>query len=213
MKRSKLFLLPTAMVACTTPILFSCGTKNLDIEGLEDALFHPTEEPDDSKTLAQGIDEMIQNKDEIGLQKEIIYALYANCIFKTLFEKESWPTIDSLYNNNYLVVSANIRKCSLEMEDSGYKISFLGYINFVFFKDYEENETFKKGDFIQITYSINNYHCEITDNVLGGMTVKEYCFGFIQTNKWPAIKYIDSFSGHVEGTNKPDNWHNWTKRG
>lgn len=216
MKRSKLFLLPSTVVACATPILFSCGPKNLDIEDLENALFHPTEEQDNTKTLAEGIAKMVDDKDEIGIQKEIIYALYANYIFKPLDQdlpdgEGHWPTIDELYNDNFLNMSANIRRCSLEIVDSGYNISFLGYINFVFIKDFEGTESFKKGDFIQITYSIDNYHFTISNNALSGRVSEKFCFGFIQTNKWPIIKCINEFSGIISGSNKPHNWHNWTK--
>lgn len=210
MKISKLFLLPTTAVAIAAPMFFSCGKEGWTVEDLEDALFHPLEDEDPNTALAEGIKKMVEEKDNIGLQKEVIYALYANCIFKPVDYYKTWPTIYDLYGENYLSVGANIHKCSLEIEDSGYSITFLGYINFVFVKDYQEGVMFKKGDFIQITYSIDKYHFTISNKALGAEAHEEFCFGFIQTSEWPSIKYIDSVSGYVSESLAP-NWHNWTK--
>ncbi len=210
MKISKLFLLPTTAVAIATPMFFSCGKEGWTVEDLEDALFHPCVEDPDT-TLADGIGKMIEDKDDAGLQKEVIFALYANCIYASLHT--DWPTIDELYNGGFLSLVANIHKCSLEFREKQYRISFLGYINFVFVKPYSDKTIFDQGDFIQITYSIDDYQFTIENKALRGLELSPpVCWGFIQSNKWPLIKYINYVSGYVpEKANQAHNWHNWNK--
>ncbi len=77
---------------------------------------------------------------------------------------------------------ANIRKCSLEIDSTKCNITFLGYINFVFIKDYEANESFAKGDFIQITFSLDNHQFKISNQALTS-TGESICLGIIQSNK------------------------------
>lgn len=213
MKISKLFLVPIATLVCASPVLFSCGKKGMSIEDLEDALFHPIEKKDPDTSLADGIQEMVDSKDEVGIQKEIIYALFAKSVFRQIEDdKGEWPTIYSLYEDKHLGMGANIHKCSLEIDGSRYNISFLGYINFVFIEDWEGNISFKKGDFLQITFSTNNFPFEIDNQALYSPAGEGVCFGIMQSNRWPAMKFINEVGGYLpEMLDQPHNWHNWTK--
>ncbi|MCQ3915225.1 MAG: hypothetical protein MJ195_00180 [Mycoplasmoidaceae bacterium] len=50
-------------------------------------------------------------------------------------------------------MSANINKCSLNIDEGAVYANFFGYVNFIFNKDYVDHKT---NDFIQITIVMDN---------------------------------------------------------
>ncbi|MCQ3907758.1 MAG: hypothetical protein MJ219_03335 [Mycoplasmoidaceae bacterium] len=74
-------------------------------------------------------------------------------------EKLSNSSLTDLYKNNTVEIVTNITKCSLNVIEKQntkeLQSTFLGYVSFVFVKDY--NDSFKKNDYVMITYDIDRF--------------------------------------------------------
>lgn len=217
MKRSKLlFLVPCLTTIASVPFASSCGKKEWTNEDIADAIFAPTHIQNPVK-ITSFIDEF----KKLSLheqQAELIYDLYG-LVNEPIEDVNEGKRFEDLYKNNTVGITSNITRCSLEVKDGKLIANFLGYINFVFLKDYSESE--KKGDYLMITYDI--YNLEVTETNCGLMFIDpkwgpegepEFVIGFIKmkisVDDEEHMIPIPSVNTAVYTTyNCPTNSHNW----
>lgn len=219
MKTSKLLFL-TPCIALTALPITSCGNNNnvLTIENVEQALFKPhmeqTERPEGCNTYIDCLSH-ISDKDR---KTELIYSMFAPLFYVPGLDPFDDETIWDLWKDDKFVVSANISKCSLTVEDNKVYASFVGYVNLVFQKSFEG---FVKNDFLQFTllldneevtpYSSDNWYLHFKNEALVGT---QKCWGFAQIQRDDStylfyLAYLGWEYSTPAFTDFPSHWHNW----
>lgn len=213
MKKSKLLLLtPIAALAAAIPSAASCSKQGWTADDVASAIMDPVNLPEAVPPKDTFI-ESIGTLNERDKQKELIYEMFS------LFTNEvdlavdtSNKTFAELYKDNIVEMVTNISKCSLEIiENQNTKqiqSTFLGYVSFVFIKDY--NDSFKKNDYVMYTIDIDRVIPE-TESWGTEYSIDDYDIGIrkIRSNGYEYLDHIEVV--WTSGENFPPNSHNWKK--
>lgn len=212
MKKSKLlFLLPAATIVATIPSVTSCGKQGWTAEDVAHAIMDPLD-LEQSNPPKDTLIESIETLSERDRQKELIYDLYSEWM-NLPSEKLSNSSLTDLYKNNTVEIVTNITKCSLNVIEKQntkeLQSTFLGYVSFVFVKDY--NDSFKKNDYVMITYDIDRFTPEPLHDWAIKFSPADYDLGIVKyrNNGYEKLFHIDYVSTYEDGI-KP-NSHNWKK--
>lgn len=157
MKKIQLLLLTPCVSLTAIATSCSCNNRNKTAEEIADAIFGPTD-LDQTKlttTFIQAIKDMSGNE----RKDELIYDIYKNCNLPLEFNADS--SLKDLYKNNTVEIQTNITKCSIDFENDKPYATYLGYVSFVFLKDYDEH--LKKDDYIMITLDFKNIELQVNE--------------------------------------------------
>ena len=128
-------IIPTLI---TLPVVLastiSCSPIESEAEKIAKAIFNPAKlDPvETDKTFINNLKSL--SSDE--LNSELIYDLFDFANTDTTYVGK---TISQLYEDGTVAIKTNISKCNLRFDNEKLLADFLGYVSFVFIKQYKEN--------------------------------------------------------------------------
>lgn len=216
MKRGKLLLAIPAIVpiACVA----SCGNNNVMIyEDVEEAIFGPHDgKPETPHPDCATFYDCLDKASDKERRYELLYAIYAPLFYL----KSDIPPFDTtpiydLWKDQTLLFSANISKCSLDVKEDKVTANYVGYINFIFQKDWND---FKINDFMQFTLLLDNEPVTPKSNNwylhFNNMPGTGVCWGFAQIHQGDTSKlfYLEWIGNESDfASDYPLNYHNWVQ--
>ncbi|XQP55369.1 MAG: hypothetical protein ACOQNV_01210 [Mycoplasmoidaceae bacterium] len=161
MKKSKLlFLTPCLTVATIAPVITSCGGKS-EAEQIADYIFGPLSK--DRVHIESSFQDALKGLSSKERQKEQIYDLFAFgfSYFASAYGSFDINELNELYKNNTVGIKSNITQNSLNFDGDTLKGTFLGYVSFVFQKNY--SEIWKTNDYIMFTFNFFNIDVQLNE--------------------------------------------------
>ncbi len=220
MKRSKLLLAtPCVALATITPVC-ACS-QTTEAQNIVDAIFGPL---DIKANEISSFETELKKLSSEELNNELVYDLFALAPLAAGSGADFVVTMKDLYKNETIGLQTNITKKSLSFDkDKRLVATFLGYVSFVFLKDYTESDRkFKTNDYIMLTFDMVDLPVGIDETTCSliykdNLENIETCIGFIK------MRWEDGKEEHmvpIESINLseiigeitiPHNSKNWTK--
>lgn len=154
MKRSNLlFAIPCLTVATVAPVISSCGDNKTEAEKIADAIFGPL---DLKWKHIDSFEGELKKLSQEELNNELVYDLFAlNDYFAP---NASIKEIKDLYKDGTIELQTKITKKSLAFDKHDVlHATFLGYVSFVYTKDYDSGDIhYKANDYMMLTFDMLN---------------------------------------------------------
>lgn len=170
MKISKLLLLTPCIALTAIPTISCDKQEGFTAKRVAKAIFDPVD-IETSVIPPQPVDGIITAMhylmNEKERQNEILYDLFIfadidGCKVDNNYLINQTDTLRTLYKNKTIGIKTNITKCKMRFVpgtdiDSVF-VDFLGYVSFIFIKDYETDfGTYKANDYLMFTYDLESF--------------------------------------------------------
>ncbi|MCQ3915061.1 MAG: hypothetical protein MJ201_04920 [Mycoplasmoidaceae bacterium] len=176
MKKIKFItLVPSVALATIIPVC-ACSQKN-KTQDIVDAIFGPLDIK--RKKIINSFEEELKKLSPEELNNELIYDLFSLSPLTVIDAYNFITMMKDLYEKEIIGIQTKITKESLSFDKEGDLIAtFLGYVSFVFLKDYTSGEKkYLVNDYCMLTFDMVNLYVRIDE---------PSC----------SLIYEDNFSGH-----------------